>query len=884
MDLIEPRPVGAPPSASTDVWDRTRAETSIRHPSDVTVPRVVASGKFLWAGPEKLYVKGVTYGPFAPGVDPQGFNDPVRVDGDFAAMAEAGVNTVRVYDAPAGWLLDLAAAHKLLVIAGLAWEQHVAFLDDPGRAKAIVRRVRSAVADCAGHRALLAWAIGNEIPSDVVRWHGRRPVERFLHRLADEVRRADPTALVTYASYPSTEYLDLPFLDFLSFNVFLEQPARFEAYLARLQNIAGERPLLLTEVGLDAARHGERAQADALHDQLRVAFGAGCAGAVVFSWTDEWHRGGADVEGWAFGLTRRDASAKPAIDALRDAYCDVPFAPGGTWPRVSIVVCSHNGAATIENCLEGIGALDYPDYEAIVVDDGSTDTTAAIAGRFTGVKLIRTENRGLSAARNTGLDAASGDIIAYLDDDARPDAHWLRYLVRSFRRSDHVGIGGPNIQPPAASLMARAIAAGPGGPIHVLLSDTVAEHIPGCNMAFRREALEAIGGFDPRFRVAGDDVDVCWRLQERGWTLGFSPAAVVDHRARTTLRGYCRQQRGYGRAEALLERKWPERYNGGGHVTWAGRVYGSAAAGHRHRRWRVYYGPQGSGLFQHAHDRAPGRLATLPLMPEWYLLLALLALFAVLPVLGTLGGMGSPVRLALLPLALACAGTAARAGVDAWRVVFGQPGITLRGARRRWALTMLIHLVQPPARLAGRLEHGLAPWRGSPRTRFALPMARTRSHWYEPWADPASRRAAVEEHLRGGGFVVRAGGPYDRWDLELRTGALARARALLVVEEHGQGRQRVRTRVLPHVSVAAVLVVLVLEALGFAAGSSGAWVVAAALAFVGTALGALTLRDAAAAVGTILDALEAPPTPEPVATQPRGVRSQMTAASTRADA
>src|SRR5207245_2021241 len=79
---------------------------------------------------------------------------------------------------------------------------------------------------------------------------------------------------------------------------------------------------------------------------------------------------------------------------------------------------------------------------------------------------------------------------------------------------------------------------------------------------------------DPQFRVAGDDVDVCWQLQKRGWTLGFSPAAVVWHHRRDSVRAYWRQQRGYGRAEALLEAKWPEKYNSAGHLTWTGRVYG----------------------------------------------------------------------------------------------------------------------------------------------------------------------------------------------------------------------------------------------------------------------------------------------------------------------
>jgi hypothetical protein len=93
------------------------------------------------------------------------------------------------------------------------------------------------------------------------------------------------------------------------------------------------------------------------------------------------------------------------------------------------------------------------------------------------------------------------------------------------------------------------------------IRDVQAEHIPGCNMAFRTANLRAIGGFDPQFRTAGDDVDVCWRLQERGWTLGFNPAAVVWHHRRASLRAYWRQQVGYGRAEALLERKWPGKYS-----------------------------------------------------------------------------------------------------------------------------------------------------------------------------------------------------------------------------------------------------------------------------------------------------------------------------------
>src|SRR5439155_16770045 len=163
-------------------------------------------------------------------------------------------------------------------------------------------------------------------------------------------------------------------------------------------------------------------------------------------------------------------------------------------------------------------------------------------------------------------------------------------------------------------------------------SDTEAEHIPGCNMAFRRVSLEAVGGFDPQFRVAGDDVDMCWRLQQHGWTLGFQPASVVWHHRRGSLRGYWKQQAGYGKAEALLERKWPEKYNAAGHPSWGGRLYGPGLPPYLWPRQRVYHGIWGSAPFQSVYEPASGLLGALPLMPEWYLLVLALAWCSLLAV------------------------------------------------------------------------------------------------------------------------------------------------------------------------------------------------------------------------------------------------------------
>ncbi|HEY3020897.1 MAG TPA: glycosyltransferase, partial [Solirubrobacteraceae bacterium] len=515
-------------------------------------------GKLLVAGEAEVTVRGVTYGTFRRRADGTALPPRERVERDLAAMAAAGVTAVRTYEPPPAWFLDDALAHGLRVMVGLPWEQHVAFLGDRATARSIRRRVADGVRACAGHPAVLCYAVGNEVPAPIVRWHGHRAVEAFIERLAAVAKDEDPAGLVTYVNFPTTEYLRLPFLDLVCFNVYLAAARDLESYLARLHTIAGDRPLLMAELGLDSRRHGALEQARSLERQLDVTFAAGCAGAFVFAWTDEWHRGGFDVEDWDFGLVTRDRRPKPALAAVTRAFRRAADAEAdAAWPRISVVVCTHNGERWLPGCFDALERVRYPDWEVIVVNDGSRDRTDELV-RERGWRLVRSvDNIGLSAARNLGWQAATGEIVAYLDDDARPEPRWLRNLARAFLRRPFAAVGGPNLPPPDDGFVASCVAHAPGGPAHVLLSDDVAEHVPGCNMAIRRDGLEAIGGFDPCFRIAGDDVDVCWRLQAEGLTVGFSPAAVVWHHRRNSVRAYLRQQFHYGRAEGLLERKWP---------------------------------------------------------------------------------------------------------------------------------------------------------------------------------------------------------------------------------------------------------------------------------------------------------------------------------------
>jgi GT2 family glycosyltransferase len=835
--------------------------------------RPAVRGKFIFLGEEKLYLRGVTYGTFRPDAAGDEFPAPGIVDRDFAQMAAAGVNAVRTYTAPPRWLLDAAATHGLWVLAGLPMERSGGFLDYRSCQRSIEKMVREKVRVCAGHRALLGYTIGNELPASLVRWHGRRKVERFLERLYRAAKKEDPQGLVTYVNYPSTEYLRLPFLDFVCFNVYLETQERLEAYLAQLHTIASDRPLLMGELGLDSLRNGEAAQKRVLDWQVRTAFAAGCAGVFVYAWTDQWYRGGAEVYDWRFGLTDRYRQPKPALAAVRGAFAEVPFPTAMRWPKVSVIICTHNGARTIADTCHALGRLDYPDWEAIVVDDGSTDNTAVIArelgfrvistssrglssalpGRENGSDWVITKsNRGLSNARNLGLAAATGEIVAYVDDDAYPDPHWLRYLAAAFLRprTEHcAGVGGPNLAPTGDGPIADCVAHAPGGPIHVLLTNSEAEHIPGCNMAFRKVALKAIGGFDPQFHVAGDDVDVCWRLQKEGWTLGFSPAAVVWHHRRNSVRAYWNQQMGYGKAEAMLERKWPEKYNVAGHAIWSGRVYANGLTYLGWKTRRIYHGLWGTAPFQSLYEPAPNLIESLPMMPEWYLILIALGAFSLL------GLMWKPLLFAF-PVFGLCAGIsltqAARCAAGAR---FTGKGRTLKAGWKRQALTASLHLLQPLARLVGRVRHGLMFCRARAAAGYAWPRCWTADIWTKESGSVEERLKSFEASLRKLRCVPVRGNDFDRWDLQVNGGMLGAARVFVAVEPHGSGRELLRIQCRPRCSRSGLGVALIFTLLANVAAQDEAWSVCAVFGGIACLILARVFEECARATGAFLTAV-----------------------------
>jgi len=658
--------------------------------------------------------------------------------------------------------------------------------------------VRQAVAACKGHPAVFAYSVVNEIPPDIVRWSGARRLEDFIDELVGEAKAEDAECLCTFANYPPTEFLRPADIDFVSFNVYLHEPAALENYLARLQMLADNKPLVLSEFGMDSLREGEARQGQFLSWQIESAFRGGVAGAIVFSFTDDWFRDGTKIEDWAFGLTTRARQPKESFQAVQRAFHTAPYFAPSRQPKVSVVVASHNGARTLSACLDSLRRLNYPDYEIILVDDGSTDGTQEIAQKHPGIRIItHPENKGLSAARNTGIAAATGEIIAFTDSDCRADQDWLFHLVADLQRGGFAGIGGHNFLPPEDSLVAAAVMASPGGPAHVMLTDREAEHIPGCNMAFYKWALAEVGGFDPVFRKAGDDVDLCWRLQEHGRKLGFSPAGFVWHYRRSTVRAYLDQQRGYGEAEALLARKHPEYFTPIGRSIWRGRIYAPSKPGVILERSVIYHGLFGGGFFQKLYTPPPSLSLMVCTSFEYHVLITgpLFVLAAAFPMFLTLA-------ITSLLLSLAVCGLAG-----------GQASLP-RNKRRFWSrpLVALLFFLQPIARGLERYRASLTARSVTrPKDRRGVPSQAplgrepmvVLGYWSDKNLDRYVLVRAILARLESEGWQVRPDSGWTNCDLEIMGNRWSRVRLTTAIEELGRGKRNFHCRLAPQWSLLA---------------------------------------------------------------------------------
>jgi len=205
--------------------------------------------------------------------------------------------------------------------------------------------------------------------------------------------------------------------------------------------------------------------------------------------------------------------------------------------RISLIICTRNRASQLGKVLQHLSTIERSfEHELIIVDNGSTDHTSAVIDNHRGplqLKSVVERHPGLGRARNRGWRASSGDIIAFTDDDCYPKADFLRAMHRSFTENQSLGfVAGRvtlhNAQDYPITIIDR------NDPVVFLPNQFVpAGAIAGANLAFRRVALDAVGGFDNFLgtgtRFPAEDVDIVARILASGWHGLYDPGVVVAH-------------------------------------------------------------------------------------------------------------------------------------------------------------------------------------------------------------------------------------------------------------------------------------------------------------------------------------------------------------------
>ncbi|MDP8955765.1 MAG: glycosyltransferase [Actinomycetota bacterium] len=227
-------------------------------------------------------------------------------------------------------------------------------------------------------------------------------------------------------------------------------------------------------------------------------------------------------------------------------------------PFVSVVIPVLNGEATIGACLSALVKSDYPKecFEILIVDNGSTDRTTEIAKRYP-VTLLSEPRRGPARARNRGIEASRGGVLAFTDADCLVTTGWIRNLVAAFSNAEVGAVAGEILpfppRTPAERYAARIRHLSP----QRYLRRPLFPFAVTANLAFRRSVFAQVGLFDPTCPRGGESTDFCTRFfRQTRLRLELASRAVVFHRHRQRARDLFSQHIGYGRGHAFLYWKY----------------------------------------------------------------------------------------------------------------------------------------------------------------------------------------------------------------------------------------------------------------------------------------------------------------------------------------
>jgi cellulose synthase/poly-beta-1,6-N-acetylglucosamine synthase-like glycosyltransferase len=228
-----------------------------------------------------------------------------------------------------------------------------------------------------------------------------------------------------------------------------------------------------------------------------------------------------------------------------------------THPKVSVIIAFYKNLAYLEECVKHCLELDYPNYEVLVVSNLPLELSDER------VKVIITDKVGQGHKKNLGVAHATGEICAFVDDDAYPNKDWIKNAVKYFDDPDIVAVGGPGITPPNDSLMQKAgglvyslpIGSGKLSYRYISKERNNVSELPGYNLFIRKSFLQEIGGFDVKYR-SGEDTLLSHKLVETGRKFKYAPDVVVYHHRRPLFIPHLKQVATYALHRGYFMKKY----------------------------------------------------------------------------------------------------------------------------------------------------------------------------------------------------------------------------------------------------------------------------------------------------------------------------------------
>jgi glycosyltransferase involved in cell wall biosynthesis len=506
------------------------------NPSALSILPVSTQAKFFRRAGKKFLLKAMRLAGFSGDLD---FNEKLRLRKRLDELASAHINTLILSESQADTVLGFAAQAGLCAIVEVTVNAND--FESPVSERAAVDRIAKTLNALRGQSALIGLLIDCTSVDGPISGIAPDAIRRAVNAVASSARELKGSvsiALKRQIALPATQLVDE---DFSYISLTKINPATVGPVICALHEVAGARPLVI-EIG------------EELPGQVEVverAFGFGAAGMVAPSMRPA-------VPDGRQNLRMLVARELLPFDGLDESSAPLPTVT----PMVSVVVTARDDESTIAACIESIGSLAYPDYEVIVIDDGSRDHVTEIVAKFPEVRLIRHPREGFGAIRNVAVRAARGDLIAFTRADCTVDSDWLSIAARMIIEGGFDGCGGPILSSTDASgLVARMLTS-------IERSESASENgratqFSDRNMIVRKSSWKAVGGFDAQFVEDGGDLDLCARMLEAGMRIGWCPSGLVWRLGRTTIGEFVHSRIRHGRSEAMLAAKHPSRFGAG---------------------------------------------------------------------------------------------------------------------------------------------------------------------------------------------------------------------------------------------------------------------------------------------------------------------------------